>query len=126
LAARTKGGDVGFVLVREDESLVAEAGGIYRDGDRWKALVSCPQTMHASWDLVVYEHGTAAFPLDPCADLTCGNGVPMPGAFRTTGQDRMTVCLVWSEGGTVDREALRHTTPELLPRASCKLLDAAR
>jgi hypothetical protein len=125
MASRTKGGDVAFVLVRDDEQLIVEAGGVYRDGDRWKAVVTCPSGMRASWDLVVFDHGEAAFPLPPPAELVCGNDVPLPGAFRTTGSDRMTVCLVWSDGATVDREALRFASPETLPRASCKLLAPA-
>lgn len=121
-AARTKGGDVAFVLVRDDDSLVAEAGGSYRDGDRWKALVSCPAGMRASWDLVVFEHGDVEFPFAAPGDLTCGNDVPLGGAFRTTGHDAMTVCLVWSDGAMVDRDALRRASPEVLPHASCKRL----
>lgn len=125
LSSRTKGGGVAFVLVREDEGLVAEAGGIYRDGDRWKALVTCPADMRAAWDLVVFERGDAAFPLEPQADLTCGNHVPLPGAFRTTGHDRMTVCVVWNDGALVDRAALRGASPDALAHAACKVLDPA-
>jgi hypothetical protein len=123
IASRTKGGDVAFVLVRDDEQLVVEAGGVYREGDRWKAVVTCPSSMRASWDLVVFDRGEAAFPLAPSAELVCGNDVPLAGAFRTTGRDPMTVCLVWSEGAAVDREALRLASPETLPRASCKILE---
>ncbi len=100
LAARTKGGDISFVLVRDDEAVVAEAGGVYRDGDRWKALVTCPAGMQATWDLVVVENGETAYPLAPGAQLECGNAVPLAGAFRTTGHARMTVCLVWDQGAT--------------------------
>ncbi len=123
---RTKGGSVGFVLVRDDEGVIAEAGGVYRDGDRWKALVTCPAGMRAAWDLVVFEHGEAAFPLEPQPDLACGNAVPLAGAFRTTGHEPMTVCVVWNDGALVDRGAMRGLTPESLPLASCKLLDPAR
>jgi hypothetical protein len=123
---RTKGGSVGFVLVRDDDGLVAEAGGIYRDGDRWKALVTCPAGMQAAWDLVVFEHGEAAFPLEPQPDLTCGNQVPLRGAFKTTGHDPMTVCVVWNDGALVDRGALRGASPETLPHAACKVLDPAQ
>ena len=126
LSARTKGGSVGFALVREDEGLVTEAGGVYRDGDRWKALVTCPADMHAAFDVVVYEGGQAEFPLAPQPELTCGNQVALPGAFRTTGRERMTICLVWSEDGAavraVDRTSLRGREPQALDRASCKTL----
>jgi hypothetical protein len=125
LAARTKGGGVAFVLVRDDEVTIAEAGGAYHDGDRWKALVTCPGGMRAAWDMVVFERGEAAFPLAPTADLACGNAVPLPGAFRTTGHEPMAVCVVWSEAGTIDRAALRGASPETLPHASCKTLAPA-
>ena len=123
---RTKGGSVGFVLVRDDDGIVAEAGGVYRDGDRWKALVTCPAGMRAAWDLVVFERGAAAFPLEPQPDLTCGNDVPLPGAFRTTGHEAMTVCLVWNDGALVDRGTLRGASPGALPHAVCKVLDPAQ
>ena len=125
MSARTKGGDVSLTLVRDDDTMLVEAGGTYHDGDRWKAQVSCPPGMQASWDLVVYENGVAAFPLASPSSITCGNAVTLPGAFRTTGHEHMMVCLVWSDGAVIDREALRHLPPDALPHASCKLLDPA-
>jgi hypothetical protein len=124
-AARTKGGAVAFALVRDDAAVVAEAAGSYRDGDRWKAVVTCPAGMRAAWDVVVFERGEAAFPLAPMPDLACGNGVPLPGAFRTTGRERMTVCLVWSDGKSVDRARLRGASPDALAQAACKVLEPA-
>lgn len=126
LAALAVAAVILFVLVRDDEGVIAEAGGVYRDGDRWKALVTCPAGVRAAWDLVVFEHGEAAFPLEPQPDLACGNAVPLAGAFRTTGHEPMTVCVVWNDGALVDRGAMRGLTPESLPLASCKLLDPAR
>jgi hypothetical protein len=123
--ARTKGGAIAFSLVRDDASVLAEAAGSYRDGDRWKAIVTCPAGMRAAWDVVVFERGEAAFPLAPMTDLACGNGVALPGAFRTTGHDRMTVCLVWSEGKSVDRARLRGASPDAIAQASCKVLEPA-
>ncbi len=122
---RIKGSDVSFALVRDDDMVLGEAGVTYRDGDRFKAAVTCPPGMHGGFDVVVYENGEAAFPLEPQSDLACGNGVALPGAFRVTGRERMVVCLVWSDGGTVDREAMRRTPPEMLERARCKTLDPA-
>jgi hypothetical protein len=121
--ARPKGGDVSFILVRDDEQSVDGSAGSYRDGDRLKAVVTCPPGMKASWDLVVYERGEAAFPLAAQSDLACGNAVPLPGAFRTTGRERMTVCLVWTDGALVDRDALRASAPSSLAHASCKVLE---
>lgn len=123
-SARTKGDDVAFTLVNEGEGVLPEAGGFYRDGDRLKALVTCPPGTRRAFDLVVYERGDASFPLAPGVGLECGNQVPLPGAFRVSGAERMTVCLVWSDAA-VDREAVRRTPPELLPRALCKTLAPA-
>ncbi len=107
---RIKGNDVALTLVTEGESVLPEAGGPYRDGDRFKALVTCPPGMQATWDLVVYENDQASFPLTTVSDLSCGNQVALPGAFKVTGHERMTVCLVWADGA-IDREAIRRTKP---------------
>jgi hypothetical protein len=121
---RIKGGDVSFSLVNADDT-VFEGGAVYRDGDRFKVVMTCPPGMRGAFDVVVYEHGEAAFPLEPAHGIACGNGVALPGAFRATGADKMTVCLVWDDSGRVDREALRHASPAQLPHASCKDLDPA-
>jgi hypothetical protein len=125
LASRIKGGDVGFSLVREDEGLVGEAGGTYRDGERFKALVTCPPGERGGFDVVVYEDGQAAFPLAPATSLPCGNALALPGAFRLTGQARMTVCLAWSAEGAVDRSALR-VGSAAAPNVVCKVLEPQR
>ncbi len=123
--ARIKGGDVSFVLVRDDESFVAEAGGPYRDGDRFKAVVTCPPGTNATYDLVVYERGDASFPLAAPTQLPCGNAVPMPGAFRLTGTAPLTVCVVWNDGPT-DRAWLSRMPYHALPSARCMTLTPAR
>ncbi len=122
---RTKGGNVAAVLVRDDGAEIAEAGGAYRDGDRWKALVTCPPSMKAHWDLAVFEGGEVSFPLAPSEGLACGNAVPLPGAFRLTGRERLSVCVVWAPDGPVDREALRRAAPEPPALARCTALEPA-
>lgn len=122
---RVKGSEVGFALVRDDDARIEDGGGIYRDGDRFKALVTCPPGMRASFDLVVYERGEASFPLEPATTLACGNAVPMPGAFRVTGRELLTVCLVWNEDA-VDRNMLRVAGHGLSERNKrCLALDSA-
>jgi hypothetical protein len=123
--ARMKGNAIAFALVHETEGVLPEAGGVYHDGDRLKALVTCPPGMRASFDVVVFEGAEASFPLGAGLDVACGNQVSLPGAFRVTGRERMTVCLVWSDDGSVDRAAVRRSRPELLPHAQCKALDPA-
>ncbi len=125
--ARSKGTEISLTLVREDEGVVSEAGGAYRDGERFKALVSCAPGTKVSFDLAVFERGEVSFPLAAASELECGNAVPIAGAFRVTGRERMVVCLVWQlKGeGAIDREVVRRTPPDLLRNARCTLLEPA-
>jgi hypothetical protein len=105
--AHPKGDGVAFVLVRDDGQRVVDARGVFRDGDRFKALVTCPPGLSATFDLVVFDASGASFPLSAAHGFACGNEVPLPGAFRLTADgDRETVCVVWGEGDDVDRGAL--------------------
>jgi len=121
-AARIKGGDVTFALVRDDGQRFEESGGIFRDGDRFKAIVTCPVSERGSFDLVVFDAGGASFPLEAARGLACGNDVPLPGAFRLTGRSRESVCLVWSDDGAVDRARLSRADVGFASHASCKEL----
>jgi len=100
---RIKGGDVSFALVRDDGLSIAETSGSYRDGDRFKAIVTCPPGADASMDVVVYEGGKPAFPLAAPAKIACGNAVALPGAFELTGREELSVCLVWNSARDIDR-----------------------
>jgi Putative zinc-finger len=95
-----KGGEVTFTLVRDDGERVDGETGAYRDGDRFKALVTCPPAMHASFDLLVFDEAGASFPLAHARSLSCGNEVPLPGAFRLMGMGQELVCVVWLTHGT--------------------------
>lgn len=126
-ADRFKGSsEVGFMLVREDDAVLPEAGGPYREGERFKVLVTCPPGWRGNFDLVVYEaNAPASFPLSATTDLPCGNAVPLAGAFKLMGRDAMTVCLVWQAGGALDRAALARASPATLldaRQAQCKTL----
>ena len=122
MPARIKGGAVAFSLVRDDGERVEGSLGVYRDGDRFKAIVTCPPGGGVGFDVVVREGARESFPLPPAVDLTCGNEVPLPGAFQLTGSADETVCLVWNETGVVDRSA----NAQVGDRPSlCKRLSAA-
>lgn len=121
---RIKGGDVAFTLARDDDELIGDAAGTYHDGDRFKALVTCPAGLDASWDLVVFERGETSFPLASATRLACGNAVPLEGAFRLTGAEVMTVCVVWGEA--IDRAKIGRDGEHALGDAAlCKLLQPA-
>ncbi len=105
--ARPKGDGMAFVLVRDDGQRMVDAQGVFRDGDRFKALVTCPPGSDATFDLVVFDAAGASFPLSAARGFACGNEVPLPGAFRlTSAGDRETVCVVWGSDDEVDRGAL--------------------
>lgn len=100
---RIKGGDVSFVLMRDDGLSITEPNATYRDGDRFKVVVTCPPGASASMDVAVYEAGKPAFPLASPAKIACGNSVALPGAFKLTGDQELTVCLVWNTVRDIDR-----------------------
>ncbi len=120
---RVKGAEIGFTLVRDDDTLFAEAGGRFRDGDRFKALVSCAPGTRARFDVVVYDDDGASFPLEVPSEVACGNAVPLPGAFVLRGSRAAEVCLVWDDAPP-DRAALRRRGFDpSRPRAACKRLE---
>jgi hypothetical protein len=131
---RPKGDGMAFVLVRDDGQRVVDAQGVFRPGDRFKALVTCPPSASASFDLVVFDADGASFPLAPVRGLSCGNEVPLPGAFllsmpasaggETHGEAVETVCVVWADDGAVDREALSRSG-RADGHAMCKRLQPA-
>lgn len=125
VAERTKGEEVSFALVREDEAVFAEAGGAYRDGERFKAIVTCPPGRNLSFELAVFDESKVSFPLPQNDRIACGNGVPLAGAFRATGHDRLTVCLFWVTNGSVDRSVVGRAPPGRMSGAPCKELDPA-
>jgi hypothetical protein len=121
-----KGDLVAFALVRDDGEPVTGPAGVFRDGDRFKVLLTCSPGTKVSFDFVVYEAGHASFPLAPARGLACGNGVPVPGAFRVTGSASQTVCVVWTEGDSgPDRVALGAASAAPAKHSLCKTLTPA-
>jgi hypothetical protein len=125
---RVKGGGSApsFALVRDDEALIEEAGGSFHDGDRFKVLVTCPPDAHPRFDVVVWDAEGASFPIAAANEVACGNRIALPGAFRVTGSSRMTVCLIASDGGAIDRERVKRDGLAAMSAESCKTLDPAR
>ena len=94
-----KGDDIiALGLVRERNGSMAHDPASFATGDRFQVLVTCPPTYDLRGELVVYQDGEASFPRPPIRDLTCGNRVTLPGAFRLTGNAPATICLVYSDG----------------------------
>jgi hypothetical protein len=113
-----KGDAVAFSLVRDDDERIDDATGVFHDGDRFKAVVTCPPPLGATFDLVVYDVAGSSFPLTR-EHVACGNSVPLPGAFRLSGSGEETVCLTWG----MERDRLRAGPPA---QALCKHLSASR
>src|SRR5205807_2081430 len=100
---RTKGGGIDFTLVREDGERIDGDAGVYRDGDRFMTLVTCPPDGDVSFELVVVDDAGTTSPLSPVPRFACGNEVPLPGALRLTGHGEETVCLIWRDGAETGR-----------------------
>jgi hypothetical protein len=94
-AVRIKGvGVVVIDVVRERAGTIRDDVRTFREGDRFKLVVTCPPDRTAHFEVRVREAGTASIdrPLAP-ADLACGNRVVMPGAFTITGAKVNEVCV---------------------------------
>ncbi len=98
-----KGGELTFTFVRDDGTHILAADddddehAVFRDGDRFKVLVTCPPTERAVFDVLVLDEAGVSFPLGQPQALECGNEVPLRGAFRLTGATDEEVCVAWSE-----------------------------
>ncbi len=87
-----KGGDdLVLDLIRERSGEVVAGPVSYRDGDRFKVLVTCARRGEVTVELTVDQAGESFTPLAP-ARIRCGNRVPMPGAFSLTGTTPARVC----------------------------------
>ncbi len=120
---RTKGGELVISLVRERGGRISHEPEDFAAGDRFKVVVTCPgpDTLHG--EVVVFQDQEVAFPL-PTVELSCGNRVPLPGAFRLSGTAPVTVCLVYSDEAPPDRDRLSPIDIADLPPAVCTSLQS--
>lgn len=118
---RAKGEVHAFSLVRDDGMVFDGERAPFRDGDRFKVLVSCTPGARAHVDFVVEGEEGPSFPL-VAATIECGNAAVLPGALRLTGRVPMRACVAWSDQ-PVERERLRRRDPGL--HALCKNLEPA-
>ena len=113
-----KGGELALELVRERAGDVLREPTTFAPGDRFSALVTCPQAAPMRWDLVVFQAGRAFFPLRPRAQLACGNHVALDGAFSLTGDATAIVCVVLDARAPIDREQVARGSASALPETS--------
>jgi hypothetical protein len=123
---RIKGGELAIALVREHAASVANDASVFAPGDRFEVRLTCPASLQAHWDVVVFQAGEAFFPLQPEATLRCANGVTLPGAFELTGAAAATVCVQIDAARPLDRERVRRDGASALSQLSaCTALTPA-
>jgi hypothetical protein len=122
-----KGGELAIELVRERGGDIAREPDVFREGDRFEVLVTCPPGAAAHWDFVVFQAGQAFFPISAEGLLQCGNHVPLPGAFRLSGRDPATVCVILDTRSPIDRARLAADQARALPATSkCRVIAPER
>jgi hypothetical protein len=94
------GGEPEIELIRERHGAVTPAATRFRDGDRFKLVVTCAPDRRLTGEVVVRQAGQTYRPL-PAVDVPCGNRVPLPGAFRITGIEPAEICLEPTDGAPV-------------------------
>lgn len=97
---RIKGlGTVELDVVRERNGAIGDDR-TFREGDRFKVIVTCPPENLVRFEVAVTEQGAsrADRPLAP-ARLLCGNRVAIPGAFTLTGNKPHRVCVRINDAG---------------------------
>ena len=88
-----KGGDdLVLDLIRERAGEVVGHPTSYRDGDRFKLVVTCAAPGQVEVAVTVEQAGELFTPLAP-ARISCGNRVVLPGAFSLTGTEPARVCV---------------------------------
>ena len=86
---RVKGvGDVVLGIVRERDGVIRDDVTTFREGDRFKIVLTCPPTASAWIDVDV----GGDHPL-PASQIACGNKVVVPGAFHLTGTAANRICV---------------------------------
>lgn len=85
-------GDVRLELVRERAGEIRRDASTFARGDRWKVIVTCAPSASTWVEVSVSDGATSDHPIAP-AQLVCGNGVVVPGAFTLTGIGANRVCV---------------------------------
>ncbi len=115
-----KGGELAMMVARERNGWVEENPSQFAEGDNFTVFLthSSPEPIH--WDVIIEQGGETYFPYTDRPPLAAGNLVPLPGAFRLTGVQPITICVVV---GTepLSRAALKRVAKSALPPATvCK------
>ncbi|HEX5658326.1 MAG TPA: hypothetical protein VFX59_14085 [Polyangiales bacterium] len=105
-----KGGEVAITLISERTGAAARS---FRDGDRFKLLLTCPTWLTSRVHVVMFQDGQRYTPLSDTVE--CGNQVPWPGAFSLDGSGAVDVCVTWTDANV-------RAPRDLEPDAVCERL----
>jgi hypothetical protein len=109
-----KGGEAAVTLISERTGVAARS---FRDGERFKLLVTCPPWLSSRLSVTMFQSGRRYQPLTNAEHIECGNQVPWPGAFSLDGTGAVEVCVSWGENTPV------HSPRELEPNVVCERLE---
>jgi hypothetical protein len=123
---RVKGGEIALALVRIDPRGRQLAADRFERGDRFKILVTCPASLSARVEAVVYQAGRAYFPLDPQTLERCGNLRALDGAFQLDGTDPAVVCVAISDTKPLSRSELAKGVRGLPELSVCTRVEAGQ
>lgn len=107
-----KGGEAAITLISERTGVEARS---FRDGDRFKLLITCPPSLSSRVSVVMFQGGQRYAPLTNAGSVECGNEVPWPGAFSLDGSGDVDVCVAWGNADV-------GSASELEPDAVCTRL----
>jgi len=93
----SKGGEPGLTVISQRPIGTVENPDSFLPGDVFSLLATVPGRGEVQWDVVVFQGGEVYFPLTNTEPVRTGNRVPLPGAFRLTGDSPATVCLLIGE-----------------------------
>ena len=112
-----KGGELSLSLVRERVGVTTEDPRAFAAGDRFLVRLTSALPGQTHWDVVVFQGSEVSFPHAAPQPVASGNLVPLPGAFRLTGDAPAVVCVVVDEA-PLDRQALAGSALDELPAST--------
>jgi hypothetical protein len=118
-----KGGELAIALLRERAGVVVSDATSFRDGDRFKVLITAPPTPTGpglSAEVLVLQDGKVYLPLPRATQLAAGNRRALPGAFSLDGAAPVDICVVAARGPLPPRSELQRL------RSRAQLRDGGR
>jgi hypothetical protein len=121
-----KGGELALTVVRERQGAISENPDRYLEGDRFRLFVTVPGTDAVAYDVVVFQDGEVHFPYSAPELIGPGNRIPIPGAFRLTGNALTEICLFSGREIPSRVEIKAHHKEALPPDSVCHVLRASK